>query len=140
MVSGTVAPGTFVLGFDTIVVLDGRVYGKPADEAEAAAMLLSLAGRTHVVYTGFCIDTAGESDSESGVAASRVSMRQVTTDEAADYAASGEPMDKAGAYALQGRGKGFVESVEGQRSTVIGLPLEHVIDLLTRRGIMPERV
>ena len=112
-------PGVFVLGFDTTVVLGTRIYGKPTDEADAADMLLSLAGKTD---------------------AARVMMRPVSADEAAAYAATGEPLDKAGAYALQGKGKGFVESVEGLRSTVIGMPLEHIVDLLIRNGIMPTRI
>ncbi len=71
--------------------------------------------------------------------AARVTMRDVTEEEAVAYAATGEPLDKAGAYALQGRGRGFVATVEGLRSTVIGLPLDHVVDLLLRHGILPVR-
>lgn len=129
--------GTVILGFDTAVVLSGRVYGKPEDEAEAAEMLLSLAGRTHTVYTGYALHVAGESRSERGIDAARVRMRAVSPEEAATYAATEEPLDKAGAYALQGRGKGFVADVEGLRSTVIGLPLDHIVDLLLRFGVMP---
>jgi len=131
--------GTCVIGFDTSVVLDRAVLGKPADEAEAAAMLLTLAGRTHTVYTGFCLTIAGSDEAEIGIEASRVTMRAVTEDEAESYAATGEPLDKAGAYALQGKGRGFVTRVAGLRSTVIGLPLEPVVDLLRRRGIFPAR-
>jgi septum formation protein len=131
------AVGTVILGFDTAVVLDDRVYGKPEDEAEAAEMLLSLAGRTHTVYTGYALLVAGESRTERGIDAARVRMRAVSPEEAATYAATGEPLDKAGAYALQGRGKGFVEDVEGLRSTVIGLPLDHIVDLLVRFRVMP---
>ncbi len=130
--------GVFVLGFDTTVVLGTRIYGKPTDEADAADMLLSLAGQTHTVYTGYAFIKVGEAI-ESGIDAARVTMRPVSADEAAVYAATGEPLDKAGAYALQGKGKGFVESVEGLRSTVIGMPLEHIVDLLIRNGIMPTR-
>ncbi|MCP3995431.1 MAG: Maf-like protein, partial [bacterium] len=115
------------------------IYGKPADETEAAEMLLSLAGRTHTVYTGYCLSVAASDDTEAGIDASLVTMRDVSTDEANRYAASGEPLDKAGAYALQGAGKAFVEKVNGLRSTVIGMPLEHVVDMLTRRDIMPTR-
>lgn len=136
-VAGSQPEGACVLGFDTAVVLDDRIYGKPASEAEAAEMLLSLAGRTHVVLTGYCMVMAGSNTQEQGVDAARVTMKAVSADTAADYAATGEPMDKAGGYALQGRGGGFVDSVEGLKSTVIGLPLEHVIDMLTRQGIMP---
>lgn len=130
-------PGTCVLGFDTSVVLDEKIYGKPEDESQAAEMLLSLAGRTHTVYTGFCLMVAGSEERESGIDAARVTMRPISAAEAASYAASGEPLDKAGAYALQGEGKSFVSGVDGLRSTVIGLPLEYVVDLLTRRGLMP---
>ncbi|MDJ0953792.1 MAG: Maf family protein [Acidimicrobiia bacterium] len=129
--------GTCVLGFDTAVVLHDRVYGKPDDANQAADMLLSLAGKTHTVITGYCLLVAGEADEERGIDAARVTMRPVSQRQAEEYAATGEPLDKAGAYALQGRGGGFVAAVEGHRSTVIGLPLEHVVDLLTRRGIMP---
>jgi septum formation protein len=132
-------PGTCVIGFDTTVVLDGKVLGKPADAAEAADMLLSLAGRTHTVYTGFCLAVAGTEKSEKGIEASLVTMRPVSRAEAEAYAATGEPLDKAGAYALQGAGRGFVTKVAGSRSTVIGLPLERVVDLLRRQGITPVR-
>lgn len=132
-------PGTRVLGFDTSVVLDGRVYGKPADEEDAVEMLLSLAGRTHTVYTGYALIVAGDGTVEGGIDAARVRMRAVPREEAVVYAATGEPLDKAGAYALQGRGKGFVEEVEGLRSTVIGLPLDHIVDLLLRHGVLPTR-
>jgi septum formation protein len=136
-VAAETAAGTRVLGLDTSVVLDGRVYGKPTDEEDAAAMLLSLAGKTHTVYTGYALVVAGESVAETGIDAARVTMRPVGAAEAAAYAADGEPLDKAGGYALQGKGRGFVDSVAGFRSTVIGMPLEHVIDLLVRHGILP---
>jgi len=129
--------GTRVLGFDTSVVLDGRIYGKPADEADAVDMLLSLAGRTHTVYTGYALVIAGTPGQDGGVDAARVAMRRISTTEATEYAATGEPLDKAGAYALQGSGKAFVESVEGLRSTVIGLPLDHIVELLMRHGVVP---
>ncbi len=131
--------GTRILGFDTSVVLDGRVFGKPVDEADAADMLLTLAGRTHTVYTGYALVVAGMPAEEGGVDAARVTMRQVSASEAAEYAATGEPLDKAGAYALQGTGKEFVDHVEGLRSTVIGLPLDHIVELLLRHGIVPTR-
>jgi septum formation protein len=138
-VAQEVPPGTLVLGCDTTVVLDGAVLGKPADENEAETMLLSLAGKTHVVYTGYALVAAGSDHEETGIDAARVTMRPVTPQEAATYAATGEPLDKAGGYALQGRGGGFVEEVDGLRSTVIGLPLERIIDLLIRNGVVPTR-
>ena len=130
-------PGTVVLGCDTTVALDGQILGKPLDEADAARMLLSLAGRTHTVYTAFALVRSGEEGLEQGIDAARVTMRPVTEEEATGYAASGEPLDKAGAYALQGAGKEFVEHVDGLRSTVIGLPLEPIIDLLFNHGVSP---
>ncbi len=102
-------------------------------------MLLTLAGRTHTVYTGYALVIAGVPAEDSGIDAARVTMRQVSATEAADYAESGEPLDKAGAYALQGSGKKFVDHVEGLRSTVIGLPLDHIVELLLRHGIVPTR-
>lgn len=138
-VAAKTSPGNRVIGFDTSVVLGDRVLGKPADEAEAVQMLLALAGTTHTVYTGYALVTAGSDGGEGGVDAARVTMRDVSDEEAVAYAATGEPLDKAGAYALQGRGKGFVTHVEGLRSTVIGLPLDHVVDLLLRHGILPTR-
>ncbi len=139
-VAATQPYGTLVLGCDTTVVLDEAVLGKPVDESHAVEMLLSLAGNTHVVYTGFALVVAGADEEEIGIEAARVTMRPVSPAEATAYAATGEPLDKAGAYALQGRGAGFVESVDGLRSTVIGLPLERIVDLLIRNGVVPTRV
>ncbi|MDJ0924107.1 MAG: nucleoside triphosphate pyrophosphatase [Acidimicrobiia bacterium] len=131
--------GTLILGCDTTVVLGGEVLGKPLDKDHAADMLLSLAGRTHTVCTGFALVAAGGVPIEHGIDTSRVTIRTISPEEAAAYAETGEPLDKAGAYALQGRGRGFVAAVEGLRSTVIGLPLERVVDLLTRHGVLPTR-
>lgn len=138
-VAARTALGNRVIGFDTSVVFDERVFGKPHDTDQAVEMLLTLAGNTHTVYTGYALVVAGEEGHEGGVDAARVTMREVTETEAIGYAATGEPLDKAGAYALQGRGRGFVTKVEGLRSTVIGLPLDHVVDLLLRNGILPVR-
>ena len=102
-------------------------------------MLLSLSGRTHTVYTGYALMVSGDGTTDGGIDASRVRMREISPEEAAAYAATGEPLDKAGAYALQGRGKGFVADVEGLRSTVIGLPLDHIVDLLLRFGVLPTK-
>ena len=134
------AAGTKVLALDTCVALGDRVYGKPVDETAAVEMILSLSGRTHTVFTGYALVVAGEQVHEKGIDAARVRMRELSRDEAEAYAATGEPLDKAGAYALQGRGQGFVAEVEGLRSTVIGLPLDHIVDLLLRHGIVPTRV
>jgi len=123
-----------VLGADTTVVLDGRILGKPEGEAEAVEMLLSIGGRTHVVITGWAL-AQGARIVEDGFETTLVAMRSVDPAEATSYAASGEPLDKAGAYALQGDGARFVSSIGGSRSTVVGLPLKPVVGALRRAGI-----
>lgn len=133
------APGTRVLGCDTTVVLDDLILGKPVDEDAAAAMLLQISGRAHEVYTGYALVIAGHAGVDGGVKVSRVTMRAVTPEQARAYAATGEPLDKAGGYALQGAGKQFVDRVDGSRSNVIGLPLEDVVKVLRAHGIVPTR-
>ena len=130
--------GTTVLGADTTVVLDGEILGKPRNEADAAKMLLSIAGRTHLVLTGWAIGRDGVIV-EDGFDTALVSMHAVTDDEADAYAQSGEPLDKAGSYALQGEGARFVSGVAGSRSNVIGLPLQPIVAALRRAGVEPTR-
>ncbi len=130
--------GSVALGADTTVVLDGQILGKPKNELEAADMLLSIAGRTHLVLTGWALAAEG-AILEDGFDSSLVSMHPVTRDEADAYAASGEPLDKAGAYALQGDGARFVSGVAGSRSNVIGLPLQPIVAALRRAGVEPTR-
>lgn len=133
-----VGDGVVVLGADTTVVLDGLILGKPVNEADASDMLLSIADRTHLVLTGWAIGRDG-TIAEDGFDTSLVSMRSVTREEAVAYAASGEPLDKAGAYALQGEGARFVSGVAGSRSNVIGLPLKPIVAALRRAGVEPTR-
>ncbi|MGB5656718.1 MAG: Maf family protein, partial [Acidimicrobiia bacterium] len=109
--------GALALGADTTVVLDGRILGKPEGEVEAVEMLLSIGGRTHVVITGWAL-AQGARIVEDGFETTLVAMRAVDPAEAKAYAASGEPLDKAGAYALQGDGARFVSSIGGSRSNV----------------------
>ncbi|HHC08057.1 MAG TPA: septum formation inhibitor Maf [Actinobacteria bacterium] len=123
-----------VVGADTTVVLDGSILGKPADEEEARRMLRRLQGRTHLVLTGWAVVRRGRVVAD-GVAESRVTMRPVSEDEIVRYVAAGEPMDKAGGYALQGEGGRFVTEVEGSTSNVIGLPLEEVVPVLESLGL-----
>ena len=113
-----------VLGADTIVVLDQQVLEKPRDAADARAMLSSLSGREHTVITGICLRHAGGVIVDS--TATRVRFMPLTDAEIDDYVASGEPMDKAGAYAIQGLASKFVQRVEGCYFNVIGLPLSQV--------------
>ena len=124
-----------VLGCDTIVVLGDKVLGKPSSVVDAVTMLLELAGRTHDVITGYALASAHGTDVDTGSEYSAVTMRPVSRGEAEAYAASGEPLDKAGAYALQGDGGRFVAGVAGSRSNVIGLPLEPIRLLLERHGV-----
>jgi septum formation protein len=121
-------PSEIALGADTTVVLDGDILGKPADEAEAAAMLGRLAGRTHEVLTGFCLF---DGDRVRGaVERTAVTFAPMSEEEIAAYAASGEPLDKAGAYGIQGLASKFVERIEGCYFNVVGLPVARVYRML----------
>lgn len=122
-----------VLGADTAVVLDGRILGKPLDQAEAMTMLLSLSGREHEVLTAIAVLDGQRC--ESRVVSSRVRFRSITEQEAAAYWASGEPRDKAGGYGIQGLGAVFVAGLEGSYSAVVGLPLCETAELLGHFGI-----
>ncbi len=131
-------PAGYVLGCDTVVVLDepdgAEVLGKPRDVGDAGTMLLRLAGRSHRVLTGMAI-VLDEEPVDHGIAESVVTMRAISADEANAYAATGESLDKAGGYALQGAAAGFVTEVDGTRSNVIGLPLGLVVPALERIGV-----
>lgn len=121
-------PEAVVLGSDTEVVLDGRVFGKPADAADACAMLRALAGRTHQVMTAVALVAAGR---EQGVlVVSEVTFAAIEEDRIAAYVASCEPMDKAGAYAIQGGAERYIRHLAGSYSGVMGLPLQQTEQLL----------
>jgi len=119
-----------VIGADTIVVCGGIIFGKPRDGAEAQDILLHLAGRTHQVITGVAVVEAETGRAEVDAAATGVTMRAFAASEAAAYVATGEPLDKAGAYAIQGRGALLVDRIEGDYSNVVGLPLPTLARLL----------
>ena len=127
--------GCCVLAADTLVVLDGEIFGKPADREEASHMLLRLAARHHTVVTGWAVLSSDDASQRSGVASSRVRMRAIAPDEARAYAATGEPLDKAGGYAVQGEAGRFVHSISGLRSNVIGLPVEELAPVLAEFGV-----
>ncbi|MGD8219850.1 Maf family protein [Pseudomonas thivervalensis] len=122
-----------VLGADTAVVLDGRILGKPLDQADSMTMLLSLSGREHEVLTAIAILDGQRC--ESLVVRSLVRFRSITEQEAMAYWASGEPRDKAGSYGIQGLGAVFVAGLEGSYSAVVGLPLCETAELLGHFGI-----
>ncbi len=126
-------PDSAVLGADTIVYQDGAVLGKPRDQADAQAMLRRLSGAWHTVYTGVClISPDGKADVRCD--ASRVLFTPLEDADILRYIESGEPMDKAGAYAVQGRAGMFVSRIEGSYSNVIGLPMHLVRDMLKKAG------
>lgn len=123
-----------VVGADTVVVLRRRILGKPADPAEARVFLLALSGRTHRVVTGVAVIDAATGRSEVATAVTAVRMRRFDAAEAERYVATGEPMDKAGAYGIQGRGALLVSEIRGDYFNVVGLPLVLLVDLLRRFG------
>jgi septum formation protein len=124
-----------VIGADTLVVSEGIILGKPRDAAEARDMLLRLASRTHQVITGIAVVEAETGRAEVEAAATAVTLRDFAAAEAAAYVATGEPLDKAGAYAIQGRGALLVERIEGDYSNVVGLPLPTLAKLLRGFGL-----
>ena len=126
-------PDIPVLGADTVVFLDGRVFGKPQNEKEASAMLHVLSGREHEVATGFAWIKQGRILTE--VVTTRVFFGTMTDEDIAAYVRTGEPLDKAGAYAVQGRAAMFIEAIDGSFSNVVGLPLFDVCRLARKAGI-----
>lgn len=136
-IAGGCARGTFVLGADTIVVVDGALLAKPGDdpagyEAAARGMLRMLAGRWHEVTSGVALARAGEGVLEAVHVTTRVKMRPLTMEMVERYVATGEGRDKAGGYAIQGIAAGLVSEIAGSYSNVVGLPAAETIELLER--------
>jgi septum formation protein len=127
-------PRRLVLGSDTIVVLGEDVLGKPRDAAHAALLLGRILGRRHTVLTGVALIDAASGEARSCCVASDVVMREANDAEVRAYVAGGEPLDKAGAYALQGEGRKFVARVIGSETNVIGLPMDETLALLREAG------
>lgn len=126
-------PEAVVIAADTIVVLGGEILGKPRDADDAMAMLTRLAGRTHTVFTAIAVARDGRT--ESAVEEVAVTFRALAAREIADYVRTGEPMDKAGAYGIQGYGATIVERIEGDYFSVMGLGLRRLTELLERIGL-----
>jgi septum formation protein len=126
----------FVLGADTIVVVDDMILGKPRDASDAARMLRLLSGRTHAVITGVCLVSPVESGREptTGSETTLVTMRTICDDEIRDYVGTDEPIDKAGAYAIQGIASRWIPRIEGDYSNVVGLPVAMVYAILREQG------
>ena len=127
----TVRPGEVVLGADTTVVVDGRILGKPVDAAEATEMLRLLRGRVHEVLTGVAV--VEPSGVRSAVETTRVWFDAMTDEDISRYVASGEPVDRAGAYAIQGLASRFIPRIEGSYTNVVGLPVALVSSILRSR-------
>jgi septum formation protein len=131
-------PGEVVLSADTTVVLDGEILGKPDDAAHARAMLGRIAGRRHTVYTGVALHlpaASGEPRRAVTVDRTEVRIAPLSESEIADYVATGEPLDKAGAYAIQGLGTLLVEAIDGNYTNVVGLPLPATAQLFRQLGL-----
>jgi septum formation protein len=127
-------PGAIVLAADTTVECNGEILGKPDDAADARRMLCVLSGKTHTVVTAFALARA-DAIVENIPVNSRVTFRPLACAEIDAYIATGEPLDKAGAYGIQGAGAGFIAQVEGPRDNVMGLPVREVLAALRRNGI-----
>jgi len=136
-------PQDYVLGADTIVVVDDKMLGKPRDASDARSMLQLLSGRTHKVITGVCLVTPSmrnfesTSDGREAITVSEttlVTMCKISDEEIRDYIATGEPMDKAGAYAIQGIASRWIHHIEGDYSNVVGLPVARVYAMLQEQG------
>jgi septum formation protein len=130
------APARWVLGSDTIVVVEGDVLGKPRDPAHAEVLLGRLCGRTHQVITAVALASSEGLATRTIHVESQVTMRPAPVEEIRAYVATGEPLDKAGAYAVQGEGRRFIEKLEGSETNVIGLPVEETLALLRGVGLL----
>ena len=126
-------PDAAILGADTAVVLAGEIFGKPIDDADATRMLERLSGRSHDVLTGVALLWPG--GERVAIDRTAVWFKRLSVSDVTQYVASGEPRDKAGAYAIQGAAAGFVERIDGSHSNVVGLPMAVVLQLLADAGI-----
>ena len=127
-------PKDFVLGADTIVVVDSEILGKPRNSTDAVRMLRSLSGRTHQVMTGVCLLGYEFEDVRSET--TTVTMNVLSEDHIHSYISSGEPMDKAGAYAIQGRASRWISRIEGDYFNVVGLPVSLVYRMMREHGVL----
>jgi septum formation protein len=129
-------PDAWVLGADTVVILDGVILGKPKDRDDALAILRLLVGRTHQVLSAICLCSLAQGIEQTEVDSTEVTFTAATDQLLKAYIATGEPLDKAGAYGIQGAGAFLVRRIEGSCANVIGLPIDRVIALLLRRRVI----
>lgn len=133
----SVHPSRWVIAADTTVLLGEELLEKPVDGDDAARMLNTIAGKTHIVYTGVTLENAEREYRDTRVAESEVRMLPLSPEEIQWYVRTGEPLDKAGAYAVQGIGAMFIESIHGSYTNVVGLPLATLFQMLRRAGLDP---
>ena len=133
-------PNACVLAADTVVVIDDEILGKPGSPAEAEAMLMRLSGRWHEVWSGFSIQKVEGLLHVQQAIRTQVLFRELSEELCRAYVLTGEPLDKAGSYGLQGRGGFLVEQIKGSYSNVIGLPVAQVIDIMLQYGIITPRL
>jgi septum formation protein len=133
-------PNAYVLAADTVVAIDDEILGKPKNSADAERMLKRLSGRWHEVWSGFSIQKPADSLCVQQAVRTKVLFRELTEDLCRAYVLTGEPLDKAGGYGLQGRGGFLVEKIKGSYSNVIGLPVAQVIDIMLQYGIIVPRL
>lgn len=129
-------PASWVIGADTIVFIDGTILGKPGSKSEARAMLKRLSGKTHQVLTGYCICCQSAGRSISDAVKTEVQFKKLSMAEIDWYLNSGEPFDKAGAYAIQGIGTFLVRRINGSYTNVVGLPVCEVVEFLIRENVI----
>jgi septum formation protein len=130
-------PSEWIIAADTTVLLGEELLEKPVDARDAERMLATIAGKTHIVYTGVTLENAGRGYRDTRVAESEVRMLPLERNEIEWYVRTGEPLDKAGAYAVQGIGAMFIDSIHGSYTNVVGLPLATLFQMLRRAGIDP---
>ena len=133
---GDLFPDKWIIGADTVVVHKGRVLGKPKTDADAVAMLKRLRANWHKVFTGYCILNASKQIAYQDVAETKVFIKDLTDDEIAKYVGTSEPFDKAGSYAVQGRGGYMVKEIKGSYTNVVGLPICEITEALLSLGIL----
>jgi septum formation protein len=129
-------PNSWVIGADTIVAIDGHILGKPDSESRAAGMLQQLSGRTHQVFTGFCVCCRSKSRHYCATVSTDVVFKELTQEEIRWYIQTREPFDKAGAYAIQGLGTFLVRRINGSYTNVVGLPVCEVIEYLIKEQVI----
>ena len=135
-VSSEIDDKAVILAADTVVVLGDAILGKPGSEDEAGQMLGMLSGKTHMVTTGFTLMDESCAELHSEAVFTEVKFKRLAAEEIDGYIKTGEPIDKAGAYAIQGKGSFMVEEINGSFTNVVGLPLSRVVDVLSQKGLL----